>query len=354
MAKTLNQLAAEVLDELGEDSTDADALSLAYGWIQRVFDEVGDDMDWRFNYILQEITTGALQRTYDLSVDVRDISSARIQTTGEIIEYRSKDHLFAGSYNMEDTGTPRYFYHDAFNPTTVTGKIGFFPIPNGLKVIELNCVGRPTRLSNAPLGSELVTDGEFAADLSAWTATNWTWAAGAAQHDLTFVDALSQNVTVAEGITYQISFTISGRTAGSVTFDVDGEFIFLTGATKEFTDSGSGNFKAAASGAVVFSITPSADFDGTVDNVSIRTIASIPVPNEFLSLLHEGALAYAHRHEREWESFDRTYAMFQSHLKRLKHAYAHPRGAFSILQQTDLPARNTFNPVRLPPGRFRN
>jgi len=354
VAKTLNQVAEDVLDELGEDNTDSSLITQAGKWVQRIYDEIGDELDWRFNYLLDEITTAPTIRTYDLDMDVRDISTARIQDTGEVLDYRSKDVLFSSGYDMESTGIPRFYYHDEFNPTTVTGKIGFYPIPNSIVIVELNCTGRPGVLSNAALGTEAVTDGEFAADLGSWTSTNWTWAASTAQHTPTFITALSQNVTVVKGVTYRIGFDISGRTVGSVAFDVDGESIYLTGATTAFTATGSGNFTAAASGAVLFSITPSVDFDGALDNVSIMSIANIPVPNEFLGLIHEGTLALGHRHEREWDSFEKTYGMYLEHKKKLKRLYMHPKGNVLVLQQTDVPRGHSMGPVRLPPGRYRN
>jgi len=231
MAKTLDELSADVLDELGEDKTDAALLLQANKWVQRVYDDVGDEMDWRFNYLLDSITTVASTRTYDLDIDSRDISSARIQGTGELLEYRSKDHLYGYGYDMEVEGVPIYYYHDAFNITNQKGTVGFYPIPQAVYVIDLNCVGRPTTLA-----------------------------------------------------------------AGT----------------------------------------------------------NLPVPNEFLGLIHEGALALGHRHEREWESFDRTWNMFLQHKKNLKRAYLHPRGALNVMQPTDVPRQYGVNPVRLPPGRFRN
>jgi len=231
MAKTLDQLSADVLDELGEDNTDAALLLQANKWVQRVYDDVGDTMDWRFNYISTTVNTVASQRLYTLNVDVRDISSGRIQTSGEILEYRSKDHLFSYGYDMEAEGTPIYYYHDTFDTTTQAHKIGFYPIPDAVKTVEFQCVGRPTTLSAA---------------------------------------------------------------------------------------------------------------------------VNLPVPNEFLGLIHEGALALGHRHEREWESFDRTWNMYLKHKDNLKRAYMHPRAITNVMQPTDVPRQYGVNPVRLPPGRFRN
>lgn len=132
---------------------------------------------------------------------------------------------------MENKDTPYYYYFDEFNITTMTGKIGFFPIPNAVKLIDLNCQGR--------------------------------------------------------------SVTLVGGT-------------------------------------------------------------NIPVPTDFLTLIHEGTLALAHRHEREWEAFDKVYGMYLEHKKNLKKVYMHPNGQLNVMQPTDVPRRGGMAPVRFPPGRFRN
>ena len=231
MAKTLTQLSTDVLDEIGEDSTDAALLALCAKWVQRVYDEIGNELDWRFNYILDTITTVDGTRTYDLNVNVRDVSSARIQTSGEVLGYRSKDSLFNGGYDMENKDTPYFYYFDEFNPATNTGKIGFFPIPGSVKLIDLNCQGRSATL-------------------------------------------------------------------------VAGD--------------------------------------------------DIPVPTDFLTLIHEGTLALAHRHEREWEAFDKVYGMYIAHKLNLKKVYMHPNGQVNVMQPTDIPRSGGMSPVRFPPGRFRN
>lgn len=130
--------------------------------------------------------------------------------------------------------------------------------------------------STGTLGSELVTDGGFATDLSAWTATNWTWVSGKARHTTGNTSALSQTIAgIVSGTVYRIVFTISSRVAGSVT-------ISLGAATYATTQSTNAThtiaLTAAASGSLTFSITPTTDFDGDIDDVSVMAItASIAV-----------------------------------------------------------------------------
>jgi hypothetical protein len=234
MAKTLTTLAGDVLDELGEDKTDAALLTQAENWVQRIYDELGSEIDWRFNYTTDTITTVATQAEYDLKVDHKDITSCRVQDSGEIIEYRSRDHMYSHGYDMEDTGAiPLYFYWGAFNTTTMVQKIAFWPIPTtATTVIELNIVGRPTTLAS-----------------------------------------------------------------------------------------------------------------GT----------NIPVPNEFLSVIHEGALGLGHRHEREWDSFDRTWNLYLTLKAKLVRSYKYPKAGGYRFHPSDVPARSGgMAPVRLPPGRYRN
>jgi hypothetical protein len=128
--------------------------------------------------------------------------------------------------------------------------------------------------STAPLGSELVTNGDFASDLSGWTASNWTWNAGTAKHDLTFVDALSQAVAITNGETYQIEFDITGRTAGTITPTLNGVNVPLHAVTNTYTANGTykRSVVANATGSLLLAFTPSADFDGALDGITLKQI----------------------------------------------------------------------------------
>lgn len=118
-----------------------------------------------------------------------------------------------------------------------------------------------TASDTAPLGSELagVTG----------TGTNWALAGGATNlnvggytHTVGSTTALTTSLAAVVGTYYQITYTITGRTAGTIT-------ISYGGASK--TDGGSSLFGPLATSTAVLTITPTTDFDGTII-VSIKTI----------------------------------------------------------------------------------
>ena len=129
-------------------------------------------------------------------------------------------------------------------------------------------------------GSELVANGAFASDLSSWTdsGTSWSWSSGTALHAAGSVSTLTQNLTITSGSTYQVAFSISGRTAGTVAIALGSVSLVSTNATTTFTASSTRSLVAAENGLVAFVITPSSDFDGKVDNVSVKeaTLGSVP------------------------------------------------------------------------------
>jgi hypothetical protein len=125
----------------------------------------------------------------------------------------------------------------------------------------------------APLGSELVTNGTFASSLSGWTdsGATWSWSSGTALHTAGSASTLSQSVTVTSGTSYQLEFVMVGRTTGSVTVTL-GSVTANKGGTTAFTTSTQVSLAAADSGSVTLSIVPTADFNGSLDNVTLKSI----------------------------------------------------------------------------------
>jgi hypothetical protein len=114
----------------------------------------------------------------------------------------------------------------------------------------------------APLGSELAA--------VTGTGTNWTLAGtnlnvGGYTHTVGSVVPLTTALAAVNGTYYQIAYTITGRTAGTITIGYGGTStsgITATGATGPL-----------ASSTAVLTITPTTDFDGTVV-LSIKTIGT--------------------------------------------------------------------------------
>lgn len=133
--------------------------------------------------------------------------------------------------------------------------------------------------SEATLGDNLVTNGDFATnDLTGWTAAaGWSAATGKAVHSAGIADTtpLVQAIGLTNALMYMVEVTTSGRTAGSVTLTFGalvGSYAISTNTTtkKSFTATSTANFN--------LTITPTADFDGAIDNVKVQLITANTTP----------------------------------------------------------------------------
>lgn len=129
--------------------------------------------------------------------------------------------------------------------------------------------------TNSPLhvtgafGANIVPNGTFATDFTGWNGTNWTWNAGTALHTAGTIDELySTNMPSAViGSTYRVVFSMQGS-VGSVRVYFGGVWGGLRSFTNTFTDY----VTATATNALSF--TPTSDFNGFIDNVSIALISN--------------------------------------------------------------------------------
>ncbi|MCK9604678.1 MAG: hypothetical protein M0R66_10005, partial [Candidatus Omnitrophica bacterium] len=133
-----------------------------------------------------------------------------------------------------------------------------------------------TSACEATLGAEMLTNNDFATgDFTGWTAgANWDAATGAAVHTAGSAETLVQSVALTNGIYYQVSFVVV-RSAGSVvvTFgDLEGSYSYTTSGTKSVS------FTATATAAKDLTFTPSSDFAGSIDSVSVKAITANATP----------------------------------------------------------------------------
>ena len=116
---------------------------------------------------------------------------------------------------------------------------------------------------------ELVTNGAFSTDTDWTKGTGWTIAGGLGVKAAGTGSDLEQDISVTEGSTYTVIFTVSGWTAGSIVAKVAGTSGTSRGSNATFTED-----IVAGSGATPrFELTADATFDGDVDNVSVRPAA---------------------------------------------------------------------------------
>jgi hypothetical protein len=117
-------------------------------------------------------------------------------------------------------------------------------------------------------GSEIITNGDFDSDLTGWAGANWAWSNGTALHSAGAATALTQAAaTVVIGRTYLVEWKVVGGTAGTVRAS-------LGGANGGLKNSGTRFYREVftATATTAFAVTPSTDFDGAVDLISMREI----------------------------------------------------------------------------------
>jgi hypothetical protein len=129
----------------------------------------------------------------------------------------------------------------------------------------------PGMLDVDVLGPELISIGSYASD-TVWTkGTGWSIASGVATHAAGTAAELSQPVSLIVGATYEVTYTVSGRTVGGVTAR------FTGGTTVSGTArTSNGTFTetlVAVSGNNAFALYSTAAGNMSVDNVSLRRVA---------------------------------------------------------------------------------
>jgi hypothetical protein len=121
------------------------------------------------------------------------------------------------------------------------------------------------------LGSDIATNGVFAAD-SDWTkGTDWSIGSGVATKTAGTAANLSQSLSLTAGVTYAIFFYIT-RTAGTLTPKFSGTTDVL-GAAKNLTGSHV-EILTAVTGNNAIEFVADATFAGTIDNVVIKPVNS--------------------------------------------------------------------------------
>jgi hypothetical protein len=117
-------------------------------------------------------------------------------------------------------------------------------------------------------GTELVTNGAFAADTD-WTKdANWSISGGTATHSTGAADSISQSLSLTAGDGYLVEFDITGRTAGSVTATLGG----TSGTARSANATDIQEVIVCGSTDTDISFDATSDFDGSIDNVSVQGV----------------------------------------------------------------------------------
>lgn len=129
----------------------------------------------------------------------------------------------------------------------------------------------PSQSYSVPIGDgtreTIVANGTFGTTTAWTTGTGWSIGSGVATHAASGAGDISQAISAVAGKTYRIQFTVSGRTAGSLTPVLLGGSEIIGAAA-----STNGQFSAAlaaVSGTAAVAFRASADFDGSLDDVIV-------------------------------------------------------------------------------------
>jgi hypothetical protein len=119
----------------------------------------------------------------------------------------------------------------------------------------------------ATLGSELLTNGGFTGGLTGWTAgAGWSAVSDTAQHTAGNTATLTQALTgMSTTAVYYVTVVITNRTAGSVSINLGVSGMSPTAST----GTASYGIKAGST-TPTLTITPTTDFDGQIDVVSLQ------------------------------------------------------------------------------------
>jgi len=128
------------------------------------------------------------------------------------------------------------------------------------------------------IGSELITNGDFATD-SDWTkVTGWSIANGVASCDGTQTSGTyitQTGLTFTNAKTYKVTYTVT-VSAGNISTRLQGSGATVTGTSK--TSSGTYTDYLVSTGNTSFRIRGNDAFIGTVDNVSVKEVTRDNVP----------------------------------------------------------------------------
>lgn len=231
-------------------------------------------MGWRYEPLIDGIIRKYVKTTGDTMTGTLEIDVAT--TTKNALILKSTDDNTTKSI---------------FETRSSTGAVKAYITAVGQVVAQ-------SSVSDATLDTNLIVNGTFASDLSSWTVsgtgTGWTWdASGKAKHTAGNTETLSQAISVTNSTYYQIVFRVTGGTGGTFTIKLgtvtqNTNFKYNDESWTTFQASGKGALilRANTTASVAFTITPTADFDGLFDDITVQAITASP--NDALYLKDSG------------------------------------------------------------------
>jgi hypothetical protein len=166
---------------------------------------------------------------------------------------------FTGNFDFTATGVP----------ILTTGGVTFGGTSGELAqdALHFNYNSTSDILSVSSGVTERITNGGFTSSASGWTLpTGWTYSSNSVSHSSNGTGALTQSVSVVAGERYEVSFTISNLTVGTVVVSLGGVSLGVYSANGTYT----ARIVILATNAISFA--PSNTARLTIDNVSAKLL----------------------------------------------------------------------------------
>lgn len=137
-ALTVNDVATDLMTEVGESTSDATLLLQFERWVSNAFQRIGITLDWKFNRPTEQITTVASTSTYSLTDTlVDDIRAMRINGDDDPLFYKSEQELFERGVDLEQEGRPMFYFFREYDKTNEVLKVVLWPIPDAVFTIDV-------------------------------------------------------------------------------------------------------------------------------------------------------------------------------------------------------------------------
>lgn len=149
-ALTVNDVAEDIMLEVGESTGDADLVLQFERWVSNAFQRIGITLDWKFNKPTEQITTVASTAEYDLtSTLIDDIRGMRINADDDPIFYKEERELFERGVDLEQEGRPMYYWFREYDKTNEVLSVHLWPIPDAVYTIDVLGRASPGTLVSA-------------------------------------------------------------------------------------------------------------------------------------------------------------------------------------------------------------
>lgn len=149
-ALTVNDVATDVMIEVGENTGDATLVLQFERWVSNAFQRIGITLDWKFNRPTETFVTAASTAEYSLTSTLADdIRGMRISGDDDPIFYKEERELYERGVDLEQEGRPMYFWFREYDKTNEVLKIAFWPIPDQIFSIDVMMRAAPGTLVSA-------------------------------------------------------------------------------------------------------------------------------------------------------------------------------------------------------------